>query len=79
MIDILEIPSTEAQNNFGRTIDKAIHQPIVITRSKRKVVYMITPEALQDMIDSISAIQAEAEGMLSIEETDNLLNSIRNA
>lgn len=76
---MLEISSTYAQNNFGSTVDKAIRQPIVITRSRRRVVYMFSPEALQDMIDGIYATQAEAEGMLSIEETGNFLNSIRNA
>jgi PHD/YefM family antitoxin component YafN of YafNO toxin-antitoxin module len=79
MINMLEISATDAQNNFGSTVDKAIRQPIVITRSKRRVVYMFSPEALQDMIDGIYATQAEAEGMLGIEETDSFLNSIRNA
>jgi PHD/YefM family antitoxin component YafN of YafNO toxin-antitoxin module len=78
-IETINITSTKAQNNFGETIDTAIRQPVAITRRKRKVLYMFTPEALEDMIDGVLAMQAQKEGFLTIDETDDFLNSIRNA
>lgn len=76
---MLTMPSVEAQNNFGRMIDTAIREPIAITRRGRAVVYVLSPQAIQDFIDGYLAQQAEKEGFLSIEETEEFLNSIRNA
>jgi len=40
---------------------------------------IITPEIIQDLIDGFEAKQAEAQGILSVEETEIFLNSLRNS
>lgn len=79
MMTMLTMPSVEAQNNFGRMIDTAIREPVVITRHGRPVVYVLTREAIQDMVDGILAQTAEQEGFASDSEVEGFLESIRNA
>ena len=73
------MPSVEAQNRFGYLIDTAQREMVCVTRRGRTVAYVMSPEVAQDWIDAQLAIQAEQAGFLSIEETADFLNSIRDA
>lgn len=73
------MPSVEAQNRFGYLIDTAQREMVSVTRRGRTVAYVMSPEVAQDWIDAQLAIQAEQAGFLSIEETADFLNSIRDA
>lgn len=76
---MITMPSVEAQNNFGRLIDTAIREPVTITRRGRPVVYVLTQQAIQDMVDGILAEQAELEGFVSDEELGHFLDTLKNA
>jgi prevent-host-death family protein len=76
---MITMPSLEAQNNFGRLLDTAIREPVEITRRGRHVVYVISREAIRDMVDGILAQQAEQEGFASDDEVSDFLASIKNA
>lgn len=75
----LTIPSVEAQNNFGRLLDSAQRQMVAVTRRGRPVALVMSPEVLQDHIDAQLALQAEADGVLSVDETEAFLNQFRHA
>jgi prevent-host-death family protein len=76
---MITMPSLEAQNNFGRLLDTAIREPVEITRRGRHVVYVISREAIRDMVDGILAQQAEQEGFASDDEVSDFLASLKNA
>ncbi len=76
---MLTMPSVEAQNSFGALLDKAQRQIISVTRRGRLVVYVMSPEVLQDHIDGQLALQAEAEGFLGVDASRDFLNQFRHA
>lgn len=76
---MITMPSLEAQNNFGRLLDTAIREPVEITRRGRHVVYVISREAIHDMVEGILAQQAEQEGFASDDEVNDFLASLKNA
>ncbi|SJM93592.1 Antitoxin of toxin-antitoxin system StbD [Crenothrix polyspora] len=73
------MPSVDAQNHFGVLIDTAQIEVVSVTRKGRTVAYVMSPDVAQDWVDGQIAMQAEQSGFLSTEETEDFLNSIRNA
>ncbi len=76
---MLTMPSVEAQNSFGALLDKAQRQIVSVTRRGRPSVFIMSPEILQDYMDGYLAKQAELNGLASVEETEQFLNTLRNA
>ncbi len=76
---MLTMPSVQAQNSFGTLIDTAQRQIVSVTRRGRSVALVMSPQVLQDYIDGFLAAQAEKEGFASPEETEEFLNTLRNA
>jgi hypothetical protein len=74
---MLTMPSVEAQNSFGILIDKAQRQIISVTRRGRPVVFVLSPEVMEDYIDAQIALQAESEGFLGVEASNNFLDRFR--
>jgi hypothetical protein len=71
---MLNIPYKETSIS---TIDKAINEPIAITKRGKTIIYMLTPQALEDLIDGMLAEEAEKKGFASDEEVDEFIQSIR--
>ena len=78
-MSLLTIPSAQAQNNFGTLIDTAQREMISITRRGRSAALVMSPQVLEDYIEGQLAMAAEAEGLMSEDETNILLSRIRNA
>jgi PHD/YefM family antitoxin component YafN of YafNO toxin-antitoxin module len=73
---MINIPQTETTKNL---IEIAIKEPVAITRKGKPVIYMLTPQALEDMIDGMLAEEAEKKGFATDEEVEELLKSIKDA
>ncbi len=81
--------ATDAKNRFGALMDAALREPVMIQRSGRNSVVMISAEdyrnyeefqALSDKYWGERALQAEKEGnYLGHEESEAFLKSIMNA
>ena len=76
---VLTMPSVQAQNGFGTLIDTAQRQMVSVTRRWRSVLLVMSPQVLQDYVDAQLAMEAEKNGLASVEETEVFLNSLRNA
>ncbi|MEQ1601779.1 MAG: type II toxin-antitoxin system prevent-host-death family antitoxin [Methylophilaceae bacterium] len=74
---MLTMASVEAQNSFGNLLDKAQREMVSVTRRGRPVALVMSPEVLEDYIDGRMALEAEAMGMLSAEETKTALDKFR--
>jgi hypothetical protein len=76
---MLTLTSSEAQNTFGNVIDKSQREIVSVTRRGRVATLVMSPEVLEDYVDGILAMQAEANGMLTVEESEAVLNKFRHA
>lgn len=80
------IPATKAKTAFAELIDAARKEPVTITRNKRAVAVVLSPEeyerfeALDDAFWGECAKRAESEGeFLGPEESIRFLNSLGSA
>jgi prevent-host-death family protein len=44
---MMQVTSVEAQNRFGQLLDKALREPIIITRHGRPAAYLISPQDME--------------------------------
>ena len=82
-------PATNAKNHFGAIMDAALREPVLIQRSGRDAVMMISCEeyvnyeAFERLSDKIwlkRAIEAEKDGhYLGAEESEAIIQKILNA
>jgi len=79
IMTMITMASVEAQNGFGNLLDKAQRQMVSVTRRGRAVALVMSPEVLEDYVDARLAMQAEAEGFATTEETTDFLASLRHA
>lgn len=78
--------ATNAKNRFGEIMDAALREPVIIQRSGRNAVVMLSVEEyeileiLSDRYWGERAKEAEKNGnYLSAEESEKFLESIMNA
>ncbi len=80
--------ATTVKNHFGAIMDAALREPVVIQRSGRNSVVMIPYdsykdyeafEALSDKIWAEKAMEAEREGYLGTDESENIIQKFLNA
>jgi hypothetical protein len=76
---MLTLTSSEAQNTFGNVIDKSQREIVSVTRRGRVATLVMSPQVLEDYVDGMLALEAEKRGFASDEETQALLNSLRDA
>ena len=78
------VTATKAKTAFAELIDTARKEPVTITRNNRPVAVVLSPEeyehlvALDDAYWVRAAAKSEAEGSLSVEESERFINSILN-
>lgn len=77
--------ATNAKNHFGEIMDAALREPVMIQRSGRNSVVMISAEdyesleILSDRIWGERAEKAEKNGFLSAEESEATIQRLLNA
>ncbi|MEZ5691600.1 MAG: type II toxin-antitoxin system Phd/YefM family antitoxin [Rickettsiales bacterium] len=77
--------ATNAKNHFGEIMDAALREPVMIQRSGRNSVVMLSAEdykmleALSDRLWGEKAKEAEKESPIGVEETTRFFESIMNA
>lgn len=77
--------ASEAKNEFGRLLDTAQREKVVIEKKGRPVAVLLSIqeyerlEKAEDQLWLSKAQAAEAEGFLELSETEALLKSIRHA
>jgi antitoxin Phd len=79
------VPSTEAQNQFGRIIDDAQRAPVTITRKGRPIAVIVSAvdyarlEEAAEALLAIRAREAEQEGMMGQAASAALLKRLGDA
>jgi hypothetical protein len=74
------ITATQINKWVWRYIDAALRSPVKIKRNGRDILITLTPQDLEDMIDGALASSVLKQWkILSEDETEDFLSSIRNA
>ena len=75
-----KLAAAEAKNKFGQLLDMAQRAPVTIEKKGRPVAVIMSLEdykhfeRFEDQIWAAKAKEAEEEGFLSVEESENFLN-----
>jgi prevent-host-death family protein len=70
------ITAAEAKNSFGKFLDMARREPVLVTKNNRPVGVFLSMEDLEDTVWAEKALKAHAEGYLSADESEVLLKSL---
>lgn len=70
------ITAAEAKNSFGKFLDMARRGPVLVTKNNRPVGVFLSMEDLEDTIWAEKALNAHAQGYLSADESEELLNAL---
>jgi prevent-host-death family protein len=71
--------AAEAKNHFGKFLDMAQREPVVVSKNGRAVGVFMSMQDIEDTIWGERALKAHAEGYLSSQESEKLLADIMNA
>ncbi len=73
------ITAAEAKNSFGKFLDMARREPVVVTKNNRPVGVFLSMEDIEDTIWGEQALRAHAEGYVGAEASETLLNDLIHA
>lgn len=73
------ITAAEAKNAFGKFLDMARREPVVVTKNNRAVGVFLSMEDIEDTIWGERALKAHNEGYIGIEASGQLLDSLIHA
>ncbi len=71
--------ATEVKNHFGEFLEKARHSPVMVEKTGRKYVVMVSHEeyerlqAIEDRQWALAAAEAQKSGYIGVEESMKLL------
>lgn len=71
--------AVEAKTHFGKFLDAAQREPVIITKKNRAVGVMFSMEDIEDTIWAEKARKAAAEGYVGEDESASLLAALINA
>ena len=71
--------AAEAKNAFGKFLDTARREPVVVTKNNRAVGVFLSMEDLEDTVWGERALRADAEGYLDADQSEKLLKRLANA
>jgi len=71
--------AVEAKTHFGKFLDTAQREPVVITKKNRPVGVMLSMQDIEDTIWGEQALKAHAEGYLSKKESEDIINKYLHA
>jgi prevent-host-death family protein len=49
---MIKVTSVEAQNNFGKLLDTAQREPVVVTRHGRPAAFIVSPRDMDELLDA---------------------------
>ena len=49
---MIKVTSVEAQNNFGKLLDSAQREPVVVTRHGRPAAFIVSPQDMDELMDA---------------------------
>jgi prevent-host-death family protein len=81
-LDMVEVTATELQGNTGKIIDRALLEPVQVTRNRRSVAILLSAkeyarlEAIEDAYWGEAAKLAAKSGSASQEEISLLLERL---
>ncbi len=73
------ITAAAAKNAFGKFLDMARREPVVVTKNDRPVGVFLSVEDLEDTIWGERALKAHAEGYLAQAASKKLLDDLLRA
>ncbi len=68
-----------AKNSFGKFLDMAQREPVLVTKQNRPVGVFLSMQDLEDTIWGEQALRAHAEGYVGTEESATFLEQLINA
>ena len=71
--------AAEAKTSFGRFLDTAQREPVLVTRKNRPIGVMISMQDIEDTVWGEAAKKAHAEGYIGEEQSAELLNRLLHA
>ena len=71
--------AAQAKNSFGRFLDTAQREPVVVTKNDRPVGVFLSMQDLEDTIWGEQALRAHEEGYVGPEASRKLLDRLLNA
>jgi prevent-host-death family protein len=70
------ISAAEAKNAFGKFLDMARREPVIVTKNNRPVGVFLSMEDLEDTIWGERARKAHAEGYIGPDASEALIDDI---
>lgn len=70
------ITAAEAKNNFGKFLDMAQREPVLVTKNNRPVGVFLSLDDLENTVWAEKALKAHAEGYLEVEESEKLIQNL---
>jgi prevent-host-death family protein len=70
------ITAAAAKNSFGKFLDMAQREPVLVTKNNRPVGVFLSLEDLEDTVWAENALKAHAEGYLAADESEELLKNL---
>jgi antitoxin Phd len=49
---MIQVTSVEAQNRFGKLLDSAQREPVVVTRHGRPAAFIVSPQDMDELMDA---------------------------
>lgn len=49
---MITVTSAEAQNSFGKLLDSAQREPVVVTRHGRPAAFIVSPQDMDELMDA---------------------------
>lgn len=71
--------AVEAKTHFGKFLDNAQREPVLITKKNRPVGIMFSMQDLEDSIWSEQALKAHKEGYIGTKNSKKLIDDMLNA
>ena len=73
------ITAAQAKNSFGKFLDMAQREPVLVTKNNRAVGVFLSMEDIEDTVWGERALKAHREGYIGVEASGRLLDSLINA
>lgn len=68
--------AADVKNGFGKFLDMAQREPVLVTKNNRPVGVFLSMEDLEDTIWAERARKAHEEGYLDPDESETLINAL---
>jgi prevent-host-death family protein len=71
--------AAEAKNQFGKFLDMAQREPVVVSKNGRPVGVFLSMQDVEDTIWGERALKAHAGGYVGVEASEELMEKLLNA